>query len=58
MSSPDLSSLNDFNKNIIEEFRANAGIVGGPFEGRPLLILHTTGAKSGRVIPLLELTRV
>ena len=51
---PDFASLNDFNKNIVEEFRANAGVVGGPFEGRPLLLLHTTGAKSGqpRLAPL------
>jgi deazaflavin-dependent oxidoreductase (nitroreductase family) len=50
----DAGSLNDFNKNIVEEFRANAGVVGGPFEGRPLLILHSTGAKSGqkRLAPL------
>ncbi|MBI3689980.1 MAG: nitroreductase family deazaflavin-dependent oxidoreductase [Mycolicibacterium aromaticivorans] len=54
MSSPDASYMNDFNKNIVEEFRANAGVVGGPFEGRPLLLLHTTGAKSGqpRLAPL------
>jgi deazaflavin-dependent oxidoreductase (nitroreductase family) len=32
---------------IINEFRANAGKVGGHFEGRSLLLLHTTGAKSG-----------
>lgn len=38
---------NDWNAKIIEEFRANAGRVGGPFEGAPLLLLHTTGAKSG-----------
>jgi deazaflavin-dependent oxidoreductase (nitroreductase family) len=38
----------DFNSKIIEEFRANGGQVGGPFEGAPLLLLHTTGAKSGR----------
>jgi deazaflavin-dependent oxidoreductase (nitroreductase family) len=38
----------DFNSKIIEEFRANGGRVGGPFEGAPLLLLHTTGAKSGR----------
>jgi deazaflavin-dependent oxidoreductase (nitroreductase family) len=46
--------MNEFNKNIVEEFRSNAGVVGGPFEGRPLLLLHTTGAKSGqpRLAPL------
>ncbi|APE15346.1 deazaflavin-dependent nitroreductase [Mycobacterium sp. WY10] len=51
---PDAAYMNEFNKNIVEEFRANAGVVGGPFEGRPLLLLHTTGAKSGqpRLAPL------
>jgi len=45
----------DWNDKIIAEFRANAGKVGGPFEGATLLILHTTGAKSGeaRESPLL-----
>jgi deazaflavin-dependent oxidoreductase (nitroreductase family) len=38
---------NDWNAKIIEEFRANGGKVGGPFEGAPLLLLHTTGAKTG-----------
>jgi deazaflavin-dependent oxidoreductase (nitroreductase family) len=38
----------DFNSKIIAEFRENGGKVGGPFEGAPLLLLHTTGAKSGR----------
>ena len=37
----------DFNARIIEEFRANKGRVGGPFEGASLLLLHTKGAKSG-----------
>ncbi len=47
--------LNDWNRNIIEEFRANDGRVGGPFEGATLVLLHTTGAKSGaeRVNPLV-----
>ena len=40
--------MNDFNRRIIEEFRANAGKVGGPFEGANLLLLHTTGAKTGQ----------
>jgi deazaflavin-dependent oxidoreductase (nitroreductase family) len=43
-----MSEINDWNAKIIEEFRANAGNVGGPFEGTPLLLLHTTGAKTGR----------
>lgn len=44
----------DFNARIIEEFRANEGTVGGPFEGRPLLLLHHIGAKSNieRVSPV------
>ncbi len=37
----------DFNAQIIEEFRANEGRVGGMFEGNPLLLLHHTGARSG-----------
>src|SRR5438034_6755240 len=39
----------DWNKKIIEEFRANQGKVGGMFEGMPILLLHHTGAKSGKV---------
>ena len=39
---------NDWNSKIIEEFRANEGRVGGPFEGGTLLLLHTTGARSGQ----------
>jgi deazaflavin-dependent oxidoreductase (nitroreductase family) len=38
----------DFNEKNIAEFRENHGRVGGQFEGAPLLILHTTGAKSGK----------
>lgn len=37
----------DFNTRIMAEFRANDGKVGPPFEGAPLLILHSTGARSG-----------
>jgi deazaflavin-dependent oxidoreductase (nitroreductase family) len=40
--------MSDMNKQIIEEFRANDGKVGGYFAGKTLLILHTTGAKSGQ----------
>jgi deazaflavin-dependent oxidoreductase (nitroreductase family) len=43
-----MSDANDWNTRIIEEFRANDGKVGGQFAGAPLLLLHTTGAKSGR----------
>jgi|SRR5579884_1988907 len=47
--------MSDWNTKIIEEFRANAGRVGGQFEGAPLLLLHSTGAKSGqeRVHPMM-----
>jgi deazaflavin-dependent oxidoreductase (nitroreductase family) len=43
-----MSSPNERNKAIVEEFRANAGKVGGLFAGKTLLLLHTTGAKTGR----------
>jgi deazaflavin-dependent oxidoreductase (nitroreductase family) len=45
---------NDWNDKIINEFRANEGRVGGYFEGKPLLLLHHKGAKTGteRVNPL------
>ena len=43
-----MAAADDFNEKIIDEFRANAGKVGGRFEGAPLLLLHTTGAKTGR----------
>jgi deazaflavin-dependent oxidoreductase (nitroreductase family) len=45
----------DWNSKIIEEFRANDGKVGGQFEGAPLLLLHSIGAKSGaeRVSPMM-----
>jgi deazaflavin-dependent oxidoreductase (nitroreductase family) len=44
----------DWNQQIIDEFRANDGRVGGNFEGRTLLLLHHTGAKTGteRINPL------
>ena len=49
--------MNDFNAGVIKEFRANGGKVGGPFEGAPILLLTTTGARSGatRVNPLAYL---
>jgi deazaflavin-dependent oxidoreductase (nitroreductase family) len=40
--------MSDYNTQIIEEFRANAGKVGGSWEGRDLLLLTTTGRKSGK----------
>ncbi len=50
-SSPD---MNAWNRQIMEEFHANAGKVGGPFDGVTLLLLTTTGARSGkrRTLPL------
>ena len=47
----------DFNAGVIEEFRANGGKAGGMFEGKPLLLLHNVGAKSGTefVTPLVYL---
>ena len=55
---PDAETMKAFNKNIVDEFRANNGKVGGPFEGATLLLLNTTGAKSGqpRLAPLAYLT--
>jgi deazaflavin-dependent oxidoreductase (nitroreductase family) len=38
----------DRNASIIEEFRANEGTVGGSFEGATMLLLHTTGKRSGK----------
>jgi deazaflavin-dependent oxidoreductase (nitroreductase family) len=51
---PDTDSIKAFNESITDEFRANNGKVGGQFEGANLLLLTTTGAKSGqpRVSPL------
>jgi deazaflavin-dependent oxidoreductase (nitroreductase family) len=47
----------NFNTKIIREFRENEGKVGGPFEGAPLLLLTSTGAKSGqpRTSPVMYL---
>ena len=49
--------FNEWNKGIMAEFRANAGKVGGQFEGAPMVIIHTTGAKTGakRQNPLMYL---
>jgi deazaflavin-dependent oxidoreductase (nitroreductase family) len=42
-----VTSLNDFNRNLIDEFRNNDGKVDGQFAGAPLVLITTTGAKSG-----------
>ncbi len=49
--------MSDWNEQNIQEFRANEGRVGGAFEGKPLLLLHTTGRRTGteRVNPLMYL---
>jgi deazaflavin-dependent oxidoreductase (nitroreductase family) len=55
---PDAETMKAFNSSIVDEFRANDGKVGGPFEGATLLLLTSTGAKSGepRLAPLAYLT--
>jgi deazaflavin-dependent oxidoreductase (nitroreductase family) len=52
-----MSEYNDWNQKIIEEFRSSGGKVGGQFAGAPLLLLTTTGAKSGqkRTTPIMYL---
>ena len=51
---PDAETMKAFNKNIVDEFRANDGKVGGPFDGASILLLTSTGARSGqpRLAPL------
>jgi deazaflavin-dependent oxidoreductase (nitroreductase family) len=53
-----MADPNDFNQNLIEEYRATAGNVTGVFAGRPLMLLTTTGARSGqpRTAPLVYTT--
>jgi deazaflavin-dependent oxidoreductase (nitroreductase family) len=50
-----MAGMSDWNQKIIDEFRANDGKVGPPFEGAPLLLLHHIGRKSGteRVTPMM-----
>ena len=54
----EIHDLNDWDRQVIEEFRANGGNVGGQFAGAPVLLLTTTGAKSGelRTRPLVYLS--
>lgn len=49
-----MNDINEWNRQITEEFRANAGVVGGVFTNVPLVLLHNVGAKSGepRINPL------
>jgi deazaflavin-dependent oxidoreductase (nitroreductase family) len=52
-----MSEMDDWNRQVIAEFRANQGHVGGRFEGATIVLLHTTGARTGaeRVNPLVAL---
>lgn len=43
-----MADREDWNKRIIDEFRANAGKVAGPFQGAPMILVTHTGAKTGR----------
>src|ERR1700759_4814656 len=43
-----MSTPNDFNQQVIAEFHANEGRVGGPFEGAPMVLVHHVGRKSGK----------
>lgn len=54
-----MTVVSDWNRKVVEEFRANEGRVGGPFEGAPVLLLHTWGRKTGteRVNPMMYLVR-
>lgn len=52
-----MPDLNDWNKNVVAEFRANEGRVGGPFAGAPMILVHHAGRTSGKeyVSPLVYL---
>jgi deazaflavin-dependent oxidoreductase (nitroreductase family) len=52
-----MAEVNNRNAKIIEEFRENGGVLGGPFEGAPLVLVHHTGRKTGRdhVTPMMYL---
>jgi deazaflavin-dependent oxidoreductase (nitroreductase family) len=52
-----MSEVSDFNRGLVEEFRANHGKVGGGFAGAPVVLVTTTGARSGkqRTNPLMAL---
>ena len=50
-----MTDQHEYNRQLIEQFRANRGTIDGPFAGRPLLLLTTTGARSGqpRTAPMM-----
>jgi deazaflavin-dependent oxidoreductase (nitroreductase family) len=54
---PDVAETSDWNVGVVEEFRANEGRMGGPFEGAPMVLVHYRGRKSGReyVTPMMYL---
>ena len=54
-TSPTDPRVDDFNRSVVEEFRANGGRVGGVLAGTPLLLLHHVGARTGieHVTPLV-----
>ena len=54
-----MTVVNDWNRKVVAEFRANEGRVGGPFEGSPVLLLHTWGRKTEteRVNPVMYLAQ-
>lgn len=53
----DKAAFDEMNRTVIDEFRANGGKAGGVFEGKPLVLVHHVGAKSGteRIAPLVPL---
>ena len=52
-----MAEYDDMNRGVIEEFRANAGVVGGYFAGAAIILINTIGAKSGnpKTFPLVYL---
>jgi deazaflavin-dependent oxidoreductase (nitroreductase family) len=52
-----VADRNDWNRQVIEEFRANEGRVGGQFDGAPMILIHHRGRTSGaeRVNPVVYL---
>ncbi|MGV0853035.1 nitroreductase family deazaflavin-dependent oxidoreductase [Mycolicibacterium phlei] len=58
-----MTAFDDMNRTVIREFRESGGHAGGPFEGKPLVLVHHIGAKSGKeriapLVPYLEDGRI
>jgi deazaflavin-dependent oxidoreductase (nitroreductase family) len=55
----DLVNVPNLNEQVIDDFRANGGRIGGPFEGAPIILVHHVGAKTGtkRVSPVMYFPR-